>query len=93
MAGRGDSLGKPLGYEQVTGLSAAKTLTVPADTRIALIQPETQNVRWRDDGTDPTATIGMIITANSLLIYDGNLATMKFIEVVAGAKLNVSYYS
>lgn len=93
MAGRGDSLGKPLGYQQVTGLSAVKTLTVPADTRIALIQPEAQNVRWRDDGTNPTASVGMIITADSILTFDGDLSTMEFIEVAATAKLNVSYYS
>lgn len=93
MAGRGDSLGKPLGYEQITALAAATALTIPTSSRIALIQAEAQNVRWQDDGTDPTATIGMIITADSILIYDGDLSKMKFIEVVAAAKLNVSYYS
>ena len=93
MAGRGDSLGKPLGYQQVTGLTSANAFTVPADTRIALIQPEAQNVRWRDDGTDPTASVGMIITADSILTFDGDLSKIKFIEVSATAKLNVSYYS
>lgn len=93
MAGRGDSLGKPLGYQQITELSSAVALTVPTDSRIALIQPDTQNVRWRDDETDPTASVGMIITADSILTFDGDLSAIIFIEVVAGANLNVSYYS
>ncbi len=96
MAGRGDSLGKPLGYQQITSLSAATALTVPTgspNARIALIQAEAQSVRWRDDGTDPSATVGTIITANSILLYDGDLSAIKFFEAAGGGILNVSYYS
>ena len=82
-----------LGYQQITSLSASVSLTVPTGARVALIQAETQNVRWRDDGTDPTATVGMLLaTTSDGFWYNGNLAEIEFIEVTTSAKLNVSYY-
>lgn len=83
----------PAGYVQMTSLSSAVGLSsVPTDTKIALIQPETQSIRWRDDGTNPTTTVGMILAAGDTLIYNGNLQALKFIEVSASAKLNITYY-
>lgn len=82
-----------LGYQQVTSLSAAVGLTIPAGTQVALVQAESQSVRWRDDGTNPTATVGMVLGAGETLEYDsGKIGALKFIEVAASAKLNVSYY-
>jgi predicted hotdog family 3-hydroxylacyl-ACP dehydratase len=82
-----------LGYQQITSLSAAAGLTVPAGATLAIIQAEAQIVRWRDDGTNPTAAVGMTIAAAATLVYDGNLNAIKFIEATASAKLNVAYYS
>jgi hypothetical protein len=57
-----------MGYQQITSLSSAQGLTVPevdpvsglkAIPTMAFITPETNTVRWRDDGTDPTASVGM----------------------------------
>lgn len=82
-----------LGFQQITSLSSAAGLTIPAGTSIALIQAESQNVRWRDDGTNPTATVGMILMVGSTLEYTGSsFASVKFIEVAPSAILNVSYY-
>lgn len=90
-----------LGYQQITDLSSAVGLTVPAvdeagnkmmPTR-AFIVAEGNSVRWRDDGTAPTASVGMILIQNNVLSYDGDLNSIKFIQTGAGAKLNVSYYS
>lgn len=86
---------KPAAYEQITGLNVAKgltALTIPTGTKMMLIQPESQNVRWRDDGVDPTASVGMILVANDILMYSGTASAIKFIEVSATAKLNVTYY-
>lgn len=84
---------RQLGYQQLTSLSAATALTVPAGTILALCTPETQAVRWRDDGTSPTASIGQPLPVGAELRYDaGGLALIKFIEQVASAKLNVVYY-
>lgn len=89
------------GYQQITSLSSAQSLTVPTkDIRglagtptIAIITPLTQSVRWRDDGTAPTASVGMPLSAGSSLVYDGDLTRIKFIEQTASAELNISYYS
>lgn len=81
-----------LGFQQITSLSASTLLTVPVGAILALIQAETQSVRWRDDGTAPTSSVGMIIEANSMLEYNGVLESLKFIEATASAKLNISYY-
>lgn len=81
-----------LGYEQVTGLDAAKGLTPPDGAIYAMIQPEGASVRWRDDGVAPTATIGMRLPIGSELHYDGNMASLRVIQEGSGAKLNISYY-
>jgi hypothetical protein len=90
-----------LGYQQITSLSAATGLTVPSrdlnglacKPSIAMITPETQGVRWRDDDTDPTNSVGMPLAAGTTLQYDGDLTKIKFIEQTASAKLNISYYA
>lgn len=83
----------PKGYEQVTGLSSAKGLTVPSGATKALIIAQDQGVRWRDDGTDPSATVGMpLATGGSGLWYTADLSAIKFFEQAVSAKLNVSYY-
>lgn len=81
-----------LGYQQITDLSAAAALTVPTGARLAVLVCETQAVRWRDDGTDPTASVGMPLATGVVWTYPGDLSAIKFIETTASAKLNVSYY-
>jgi hypothetical protein len=89
-----------LGYQQITSLSFATSLTVPSTDvnglscrpSIAMITPETQAVRWRDDAA-PTASVGMPLAAGVTLQYDGDLTKIQFIEQTAGAKLNISYYA
>lgn len=85
---------EPLGYIQMTSLASAVplTATIPAQAKLVLLQAETQSVRWRDDGTNPTASVGMLIAAGSMMIYTGNPSNLKVIETTASAKLNVSYY-
>lgn len=59
----------------------------------ALIQAEAQDIRWTDDGeTVPTAAIGMLLKANTVLEYEGDLSKFQFIQTTAGAILNVSFY-
>lgn len=90
-----------LGYQQITTLSSATSLTVPdkdvqglsCKPSIALITPEGQAVRWRDDGVAPTSTVGMPLAVGVTLQYDGDLTKIQFIEQVGGAKINISYYA
>lgn len=82
----------PKGYQQITTVSASVGLTVPDGCRWALIRAETQNVRWRDDGTPPTATVGTELLVGEALGYTGNLKAILFIEETASAKLSITYY-
>lgn len=87
-----------LGYQQLTSIASSTGLTDPSDAlrgipTMAVIQAEAQAVRWRDDGVDPTASVGMVLAAGASMNYDGNLNAIRFIQVTAGAILNVSYYS
>lgn len=82
----------PLGYQQITSLSASQPLTVPEGTRFVLLVAETQAVRWRDDGTAPTAAVGVPLAAGDSFMYTGDPAAIRFIEQTASAKLNISYY-
>lgn len=88
---------RPVGYEQLTGLSEARTLqAVPSGTaapNLAVIQAEGREVRYRDDGTKPTKDIGMILAAGDDFIYFGDLTKICFIDGASpNAKVNVSYY-
>lgn len=82
----------PLGYQQITSLSLAKGLSPPLKSRVCIIQAITQNIRWRDDSIEPTNSVGMVLAAGADMLYTGNLAKIRFIEVAANAELNVSYY-
>lgn len=90
-----------MGYQQITGVSSATALTVPVvnshglkqQPTLAFIIPEEQAVRWRDDGVDPTATVGMPLGIGEALVYDGDLTKIRFFEQTSGAILNVSYYA
>ncbi|CAB4146338.1 hypothetical protein UFOVP503_4 [uncultured Caudovirales phage] len=90
-----------LGYQQITSLSSATSLTVPqtdlnglaCKPSIAIITAESQAVRWRDDGIAPTASVGMPLASGGTLQYDGDLTKIQFIEQTASAKINISYYA
>jgi hypothetical protein len=85
----------PLGYQQITSLSASTALTVPAGATQAVIYVETQAVRYRDDGTAPTAAVGapLAVTGSGQpFVYNGTLSAIRFIEQTASAKINVLYY-
>lgn len=84
---------KALGYVQDTSIDTAQALpSIPQGATRARIQVTAQAARWRDDGTAPTASVGMPLAVGSELVYEGNLATIKIISAVAGAVLNVAYY-
>ena len=86
----------PNGYEQIAVSSAVKSLTPPNATtggipHYALIRTD-QDIRWRDDGTNPSASVGMVLKANEVLLYDGKMQTLRLIRVSADATVDVSYY-
>lgn len=84
-----------LGYQQITAatLAAATPLTVPAGANFAIIAADAAEVRWRDDGVAPTASVGMPLSnTGAPLEYSGPLSKIQFIALTGSPILNVSYY-
>lgn len=79
----------PVAYVQ---LDPSSVVGIRVDGRVAIIQAINQNVRWRDDGTDPDASTGMVLHAGESMLYTGNLRKIKFIEEAAGGELNITTY-
>lgn len=90
----GVSITLELGYQQTTGVSAATGITPPAGARVCVVQPEAQAVRYRLDGTNPTASVGMNLAIGTPLVLTtgGMIATAKFIPVTGTAILNIDCY-
>lgn len=89
----------PLGFQQLSSLSASAGLTAPAGATLAMICVENQAIRYRDDGTPPTASVGMpaapylsLISQPNCFQYSGSLSGILFIEQNPGASIDVSYY-
>lgn len=84
-----------VGFQQISSLAASTGLTVPATARFCWVQCENANVRFRLDGTAPTASVGQIL-------YDGDpplslenaaaMAAARFIAAGGSPKLNVHYF-
>lgn len=88
----------PLGYAQITSLGSAVTfsgasVTVPTDTIMVLIEAEAQAIRWRDDGTVPTASVGMPLAAGQTFQYTVvDFTKISFIQQASGGIINLSFY-
>lgn len=84
---------KGYGYEAISP-TAASRLTVPSGAFSAVISVETQNIRWTADGTVPTSTVGVLLTAGSEreFVGEGVLAQLLVIETTSGASVKVAYF-
>lgn len=81
------------GFQEITDLSVALFLEVPDSSVVAVIQNQSDvNIRYRDDGTAPTATTGMILYPGETYPYEASIDSIQFIQEESGAKLAVSYY-
>jgi hypothetical protein len=95
---------KPLGHAQSAAVDASTLISslvfgtgsvagIPNGTQILLITPQTQAIRWRDDGGIPTATVGYPLAAGIELRYTGQgFANLRVISQVAGAIVNCAAY-
>lgn len=78
---------RPLGYQQLTNavLQASVGLTIPTlpagspGPGFLVIQCQAGAVRWRDDGSAPTSTVGMLIQSGGELTYVGEVRAIRFI--------------
>lgn len=81
--------GAALGFQQLTPV-AATSLTPPSGATLAVVVCDTAACTWRDDGTAPTASVGMVWPVGVPLYYAGNLSAIQFIS--ATGHVDVSYY-
>jgi hypothetical protein len=85
----------PKGYQQILSdqLASAVGLTVPADAMRAVIQNNgAQATRWRNDGNNPTATVGQRLVGGDQVDVTGSLGAYRFIREAEGVQLDVLYY-
>jgi hypothetical protein len=92
------------GFEQITvntaiGFTATQLRPVSGNASgqgafAALFKVETDQIRYRMDGTDPTASVGMLLEVGDSLTVFGpkNLANFKAIKVTNNALISVEYY-
>lgn len=76
-------------------LAAATNLSPPLGATVAQICVETAGVRYRDDGTSPTASVGMPAVAGTnpyCFQYAGPLTQVQFILISGSPTMDVSYY-
>lgn len=84
----------PKGSEKsvTTGSSAQGLPSIPLKAITAQVSVESQSIRYWDNGADPTATEGHLITAGTSFYFTCELSLVRMIEVASGAKIQVSYY-
>ena len=85
----------PNGYQQLTVSSSAVAMTVPLNSNMADILVQDAGIRYRDDGTNPTSTVGTPLFQNQSMQIIGasNLSAIKFIRSGASdAIVNINYY-
>ncbi len=94
----------PQGYCQITSLGSAVALvtascstgSVPAQAVIAEICVSGAAIRYRDDGTAPTALLGMPVGAGTCYPYavsSGGFGALQLIQQTAGAIVDISFYN
>ena len=92
----------PLGYAQLTSIDSSTLVStatfggvvgIPAGTVLLLVTPQTQAIRWRDDGTAPTAAVGYPTPVGAELRFTAaSLPALRVISQVAGAAVNLVAY-
>lgn len=84
----------PLGYAQWS-LSTTTVIELPdppTGTSVALVKIEGAPARYRDDGVDPTSTVGMPIAVGESLVYDALMTDMRLIGQNNVSIVNIAYY-
>jgi hypothetical protein len=90
----------PLGFETITvsstaiGFTTASISPAGRSASVAVGYVATGAIRYRDDGVDPTAAVGMPIAASTQFQVCGVLAIRQFkmIRQTIDASISVSYY-
>ncbi len=91
-----------IGYCQMTSLATAKSVVTancttglaPTQAANVIVQVcvETQAVRYRSDGTAPTASVGIPVPAGTCFQWSGDLRALQFIQVAASATVDLEFF-
>lgn len=88
---------KALGYEQKTVSTTAVALTsIPAGASRAIVMVEAQPLRYREDGTAPTASVGVLCVATTRFELESRKAIEQFKAIRSGGTdsvISVNYYN
>lgn len=89
---------RQVGYEQLSissSVTASTLASIPAGPiREAVIRASGANVRYRADGTAPTATVGELLKDGEVLEYDAVCSRVRFVSTSSStATLDVGYYA
>ena len=86
----------PLGYCQLSVTTAVLVSTcsggIPAGATMAYITPEGAAIRWRDDATAPTTTVGYPVAIGGQLVYQALLPTLQVIAQTGTSTVNIAFY-
>lgn len=90
------AFGASLGYQQATSVSTSSAANLPGVPSGAvgsfLLSVESAGIRWRDDGTDPTSSVGQPVAAGQALCYGNDPHSVRIIGQTGTPTINVTYY-
>lgn len=82
---------EPVGYRQLANLDTATAIpNTPPNACRAIISVSGAPIRWRDDGTPPTSTVGMPIAAGETVEFLGDVSALQLIG--SGAVVDIALY-
>ena len=95
----------PIDYATLAVSSTAVSLNdatppLPGNAKGAIITVETDQIRYREDGTVPTSSEGILLNAGDILTYPSwagpswklVMEKVRFIRVTNDAALKIQYY-
>lgn len=86
----------PTGFQKLTVSSTAVGFTLPSSptTRAVILFVETDQVRFRVDGSDPDSTTGCLLNAGDVVEFTNPQMIQQFkaIRVTTDATLQIHYF-
>jgi hypothetical protein len=83
------------GYHQHAAGTIDAVAAVKGTGSVVMIQAESVSLRYRADGVDPSATVGVLLAAgecHTLNVGEGNISNIKVIGTAVNAILNVTAF-
>jgi len=89
----------PTTFEQITVTSSATLLSallsagLPTGAKHAVFYPE-GDVRWRGDGTSPTADVGVVMAGSAEEVWESQRTLMEAVEFIASGDtlVNIQFF-